>query len=98
MQLGHLKPQDRSRKDLSKVNCYNCDQMGHYAKDCKLLFLYYTVLKVGTRCKFVTQLTLDFWGSFNSIRYFEVYWILPVDHLEDLLPKPLKDHIFDSCF
>ena len=34
MELGHLKPQDKSRRDLSKVRCYNCGQVGHYAKDC----------------------------------------------------------------
>ena len=33
MELGHMKPQDKSRKALSKVNCYNCSQMGHYTKD-----------------------------------------------------------------
>ena len=24
MELGHMKPQDKSRRDLSKVCCYNC--------------------------------------------------------------------------
>ena len=33
MELGHMKPQDKSRKDLSKVHCYNCIKIGHYAKD-----------------------------------------------------------------
>ena len=34
MELGHMKPQDKSRRDLSKVRCYNYDQTGHYAKNC----------------------------------------------------------------
>ena len=34
MELGHIKPQDKSRRDLSKVGYYNCGQMGHYAKTC----------------------------------------------------------------
>ena len=34
MELGHMKPQDKSRRDLSKVCCYNCSQMGHHAKNC----------------------------------------------------------------
>ena len=29
MELGHIKPQDKSRRGFSKVCCYNCDQMGH---------------------------------------------------------------------
>ena len=31
-----MNPQDKSRKDFLKVNCYNCGQMDHYAKDCPL--------------------------------------------------------------
>ena len=34
MELVHLNPQDKSRRDLSKVCCYNCGQMGHYVKNC----------------------------------------------------------------
>ena len=34
MELGHMKQQDKFRRDLSKVSCYNCGQMGHYAKNC----------------------------------------------------------------
>ena len=34
MELGHMKPQDKSRRDLAKVRCYNCGQMGHYARNC----------------------------------------------------------------
>ena len=34
MELGHMKPQDKCKKDLSKVCCYNCSQTGHYAKNC----------------------------------------------------------------
>ena len=34
IELGHMKPQDKPRKDLLKVCCYNCGQMGHYMKDC----------------------------------------------------------------
>ena len=34
MELGHMKPQDKSRRDLFKVYCYNCGQMGHYVKNC----------------------------------------------------------------
>ena len=34
MELGHMKPQDKSRRDLSKVHCYKCDQVGHYTKNC----------------------------------------------------------------
>ena len=34
MELGHLKQQDKSRRDLSKVDCYNCGQVGHYVKNC----------------------------------------------------------------
>ena len=34
MELGHMKPQDKSRRDLSKEPCYNCGQVGHYAKNC----------------------------------------------------------------
>ena len=34
MEIGHMKPQDKSRKDLSKVHSYNCGQIGHYTKDC----------------------------------------------------------------
>ena len=33
-ELGHLKPQDKSSQDSSKVHCYNCSQVGHYAKNC----------------------------------------------------------------
>ena len=33
MELGHMKPQDKSRRNISKVRCYNCGQMGHYAKN-----------------------------------------------------------------
>ena len=28
----HLR--DNSRKDLSKLRCYTCDERGHFAKDC----------------------------------------------------------------
>ena len=34
MELGHMKPQDKSTRDLSKVHYHNCGQMGHYAKNC----------------------------------------------------------------
>ena len=33
MELGHMKPQDKSKKKLSKVHCYNCGQMSHYARN-----------------------------------------------------------------
>ena len=34
MELGHMKPQDKSRRGLSKIRCYNCGQTNHYAKNC----------------------------------------------------------------
>ena len=34
MELGHLKPQEKARRSISKVYCFNCGQMGHYARDC----------------------------------------------------------------
>ena len=30
MKLGHMKPQEKSKKDLSRVSCYNCSQVCHY--------------------------------------------------------------------
>ena len=34
MELGHLKLQDKSRKALSKVGYYDCDQVGYYTREC----------------------------------------------------------------
>ena len=34
MELGHMKPQNKSRRDLSKVHCYNYGQVNHYTKNC----------------------------------------------------------------
>ena len=34
MELVHINPQDKPRRDLSKVGYYNFSQLGHYAKDC----------------------------------------------------------------
>ena len=34
MELGHIKPQDKSRKILSRVNYNNFSQIGYYAKVC----------------------------------------------------------------
>ena len=34
MELGCMKLQDKSRRVLSKVNYYNCGQIGHCMKDC----------------------------------------------------------------
>ena len=30
----NIFPKDNSRKDLSKLRCYTCDERGHFAKDC----------------------------------------------------------------
>lgn len=32
---GNMKPRSSSSRDMSKVRCYNCQQMGHFAATCK---------------------------------------------------------------
>ena len=49
-----------------------------HCESCTLQFLHYAAPKVGISFKIVTQLTCDPGGSFNSIRWFEVYYLSPV--------------------